>query len=131
MRGHREIKGFPGYWISWKGHVFSESIQDYLPEKFNPKGYLRVCLYIKGGWGNRFRKWKYLHRLSCEAYNKNPDPARYTQVHHKKFNKLKNGAKDVMWCTPQQNHDFNKQRMRIMAQEARKERERKGILDPF
>lgn len=126
MRGHRQIKGFPGYWISWKGHVFSERIGRYVIEKMNPKGYLRVAL-----WVNCQRTWKYLHRLSCEAYNKNPDPKTYTQVHHKRFNKLKNGARDVCWCTPKQNAEYNKRRMYFLAQEAKRARERKGILDPF
>lgn len=124
MRGHRPIKGFPGYWVSWKGHIYSEGSDLYLQEHFNIKGYLRVML-MPG------RHWKFCHRLSCAAYHKNPDPRIYVEVHHKKFNKLKNGARDVMWATKKQNRDFNKRRMQIMAQEAAKERLKKGIRDPF
>lgn len=126
MRGHRPIKDFPGYWISWKGHVYSDRKGGYLVEVFNPKQYLRVSLWCKG-----VRTWKYLHRLSCEHYNKNPNPKTHTEVHHIFFDKTRNGCRETKWVTPEENKRLNKRKMFVLAQEDAKRKKKLGIVDPF
>lgn len=64
----KRIDGFPEYWISDYGRVYSSVSQIFLTPTPGKKGHLYVSLYRNG---ERYRK--YIHRLVAEAFMTNPD----------------------------------------------------------
>lgn len=56
---------------------------------------------------------KYVHRLVAHYFVDNPDPERFTHVHHKDHNKSNNRWDNLEWCTNEQNmkyyHEYRQQ----------------------
>lgn len=110
----KEIKGFPGYFITEDGKVFSawkqkrqNGIQgiityldyDNLTEKAQLKdkaGYWVVSIYKEGK-----QYIKKIHRLIAEAYINNPN--NYPYINHIDENKENNSLDNLEWVTPSQN----------------------------
>ena len=90
----KEIKDFPGYYITEDGRVFSDK-QSKLKElklSKNKYGYLRIVL-------NRVSRD--IHRLVAKTYIENPN--NLPQVNHIDENKLNNDVSNLEWITQKEN----------------------------
>jgi hypothetical protein len=109
----KELKDFPGYFITEDGKVFSAwkkkniggkgciSFINYdnlieLKSRFNSKGYLIVRLKQENKTIS-----KTIHRLVAETYIKNPN--NLPQVNHIDENKINNQILNLEWVTNHQN----------------------------
>ena len=91
------IDGFPGYFVSDKGRIWSERHQQFLVLKqLDNHGHLGVCLYVDGE-----RYYRYLHRLVAEAFIPNPDGL--PVVRHICDEPSRNEAEDLSWGTQRDN----------------------------
>lgn len=102
--GLREIPGFPGYYISNIGEVYSTRHCSSLTKmvlKEDKDGYLEVGLYK-----NKKRYFRRVHRLVLEAFSDNPN--KLSQVNHKDGNTKNNNISNLEWCSCQDNllHSF-------------------------
>lgn len=91
----KEIKDFPGYYITEDGRMFSDKRKNVLKElkvSENKYGYLRIVL-------NRVSRD--IHRLVAETYIENPD--NLPQVNHIDENKLNNHISNLEWITQKEN----------------------------
>ena len=111
----KEIKEFPGYFITEDGRVFSgrkkrnnknnggryESYIDVedlieLKPSIDKDGYKRVCLCRK-----KEEKFKPIHRLVAEAFIENPK--NLPQINHIDEDKQTNNVNNLEWVTQQRN----------------------------
>lgn len=92
------IYGFPGYFITESGQVFSAKripiIE--LKQKIN-KGYVYVYLCTK----SKHTTLK-VHRLVAMAFIPNPENKK--EVNHKDGDKLNNNVSNLEWCTRSENN---------------------------
>lgn len=102
----RQIKDFPGYYITDDGKVYSRNyhktgrIKQMTPSK-DGKGYLFVPLCKNGK-----RYLKKVHRLVAEAFIPNPDNK--DQINHISGNKTDNRIQNLEWCSCEENihHEY-------------------------
>jgi hypothetical protein len=114
----KEIKEFPGYFISKDGKVYSAwkrkniknkkgliiDVKHYidsntvkeLKSSLTSNGYLRVTLSK-----NKKQYTKNIHRLVAETFIENPH--NYNTVNHINEVKIDNRVDNLEWCTPQKN----------------------------
>lgn len=91
------INGFPGYFVSDKGRVWSEKSQQFMtPKPMDRQGHLGFCLRADGE-----AHYCYLHRLVAEAFIPNPD--NLPIVRHIYDNPNRNEAGDLLWGTQKDN----------------------------
>lgn len=90
----KEIEGYPGYFITEDGRVWSDKRNRLLNIRVSKGGYSEVMLYNNG----QCTSFK-VHRLVATAFVKNPDPENYNIVNHKDGNKLHNHYTNLEWCT--------------------------------
>lgn len=94
----KEIKDFPGYYVSDKGKVYSAKWGDLKP--LSPgdtgKGYQMVQLCKDAKTHN-----KYVHRLVAEAFI--PNTKNLPQVNHLDENKHNNSVENLEWSSPEDN----------------------------
>lgn len=100
----KEIKEFPGYFVTKSGRIFSKHKTGKLHEmvlKTDKDGYKEVGLYQ-----NRKRHFKRVHRLVAQSYI--PNPCNLSQVNHIDGNKANNHVSNLEWCTLRENikHSF-------------------------
>lgn len=99
----KEINGFPGYFITQKGEVFSIKTGKYVlmkPFRGNSKG--KKTYYMIGLIDNKGKRHKKIvHRLVAEAYIPNPD--NLPEVNHKDKNMLNNTVENLEWVTRKEN----------------------------
>lgn len=94
VRDLHDIPGFPGYYITLDGRVFSTTE---LTHDCHNDGYIRV------GVGHRTaRKRPGVHQLMCRAFHGGP-PFEGAQVRHLDGNKRNNTPENLCWGTIQQN----------------------------
>ena len=93
-----EINGFPRYFISKKGAVYSHHNENMIKLKACPNkdGYLRVCL-----WKNGKGYTKTIHRLVAETFI--PNIENKPQINHKNGNKKDNRIDNLEWSTQSEN----------------------------
>lgn len=89
----KEIIGFPGYFITEDGRVWSDKSNRFIKLFENKKGYLQVQLYYNG-----HRNHPYVHRLVAKAFVENPNPENYNQVNHINGIKHDNNFTNLEWC---------------------------------
>lgn len=92
-----QIKGFPEYYVTDTGDVYSRNYKNTgRIKKMSPvkrsDGYLRLMLKGKG---------YYIHRLVAEAFIPNTD--KKAQVNHKNGDKTDNRVENLEWCTRSEN----------------------------
>ena len=90
----KEIKGFPGYYVSRDGKVYGKN--GAIKPQNNKRGYTHVLLCRDGK-----RYTKTIHRLIANAFVDNPKNK--PQVNHKNGDKKDNRAGNLEWVTPKEN----------------------------
>lgn len=91
--GSKEIDGFPGYYITDQGQVWSTHTHKYLKPSEDANNYLKV--YLKNAEG--VYKWKTLHILVATAYL--PNPNNLPIVNHLDGNKHRCTVDNLEWDT--------------------------------
>lgn len=94
----KEIKNWPGYFITQDGQVWSEKSKRFLKFK-DVNGYNKAQLYNKG-----IRKYFFVHRLVAEAYIPNPNNLPF--INHKDQNRKNNTVENLEWCNAQYNNNY-------------------------
>jgi hypothetical protein len=90
----KEIPGFPNYFVSNEGKVFSDASGKWIILKpdVNWAGYHRIALHKKG-----IIHRKAVHRLVAELFI--PNPMGYKEVNHLNFDKGDNRAVNLEWTS--------------------------------
>ena len=105
----KELKEFPGYFVTEDGKVFSakkltkidyDKVRE-MKVRLSPKGYHIICLYK-----NKKVLSRSIHRLVAETYIENP--FNLPQVNHIDENKTNNHVSNLEWVTHQQNTIYSK-----------------------
>lgn len=98
-----EIQGFPGYWVSNKGKVYSDKSGKLKPLRLKKTkhGYLVARLHQDSKVHE-----KSVHRLVAEAFI--PNPEKLPEVNHKDENKTNNSTDNLEWITHEDNNRYSK-----------------------
>lgn len=91
----KRIQGYPNYWISDQGKVYSDYKHGLLKQSKDAYGYSQV---------NLNRKTKKVHRLVAEAFIANAEGL--PEVNHKDENKSNNRVANLEWCTSKYNMNY-------------------------
>lgn len=100
------IEGYPDYFITSCGRVWSFKSNKFLKLKKQKTGYCYVDLYNENGQ-TRF----YIHRLVAEAYISNP--SNFDTVDHIDFNKENNNVNNLRWMSRSENTRRKKNPKRV------------------
>ena len=102
METWKPIKGFPAYFVSSLGRIYSEKQRNVFLKTFPDKcGYYHVKLRKDGKPHS-----KLVHRLVAEAFVENPSD--YKEINHKDEDKSNNRADNLEWCTRKYNILYGK-----------------------
>ena len=93
----KEIEGYPGYFITEDGRVWSGKRNIFMKKRVEICGYERISLY--NGHSKRFS----IHRLVIEHFNPCPDPQKFDMVNHIDGNKLNNHISNLEWSNNSHN----------------------------
>lgn len=101
-----EINGFPGYFISTYGRVFSRFSSKHQPRFLKPyynvqNGYLVVDVRRQ----DRSKAHLYIHRLLAEHFTRNEYPEEYNIVRHLDDIRDNNDLDNLKWGTTLHNHN--------------------------
>lgn len=97
----KEIIGFPGYFITEDGRVWSDKRKKgVLKTCVTYRGYERVTLR-KSGSTKKFSMS--IHRLVIEHFKPCPDPQKFDMVNHIDGNKLNNHISNLEWSNNSHN----------------------------
>ena len=103
------IYGFPDYYVTSDGNIWSNKSHKLLIPTPNSTGYLTVSLQANG---KQFTKK--LHRLVAEAFVPNDDPAHKTTVDHIDGDKTNNRADNLQWLSRAANIRKNQYRPLVL-----------------
>lgn len=104
----KKVRGFPDYYITKDGRVFSTKYGNLRELKPIPdrKGYLTVHLYKNNKMYSR-----YIHQLVAVAYI--PNPNNYKLVNHRDECVSNNHYDNLEWCTQSYNLNYGTARKRM------------------
>lgn len=85
----KEVEGYPGYYISRAGKLYSNYAGKFLSGYVGPNGYLYYTF--------RDKHREYAHRLVAKAFI--PNPENKPEVNHKDFVRLNNYEDNLEWST--------------------------------
>ena len=91
------IDGYPDYWISRCGKVWSDAGRGCFLKPWVSNGYYQVKLY-----DGRKRKNHKIHRLVASAFI--PNPHNKEQINHKSGKRADNSVANLEWVTCSENH---------------------------
>lgn len=95
----KEVSGFPNYYVSDDGRVFSKSRKRLLkPHKKHHSW--QLCLSNRG-----VRRYAFVHTLVAEAFL-NPPKEGQNQINHKDEDTSNNNANNLEWCTAKYNTNY-------------------------
>ena len=98
------IEGWPGYFVTKDGMVYSYKTNKFLSPGINTHGYKHVNLYRHNDQTNKVEKKNFrVHRLVAETYIPNPDCLK--EVDHIDDNKENNNVTNLQWITSQGNNE--------------------------
>lgn len=92
------IPGFPNYYATYDGKIWSEKTNSFLKPSYNIKGYERIYLYCKGNGG---RKRCFVHRLVAIVFHENPENKKI--VDHDDEYIFNNHGDNLYWRTAAEN----------------------------
>lgn len=99
----KEIEGFPGYWVSNLGFVYSilgrKKIEPLIPSP-NGIGYMQVNLYKDSK-----KHKKYVHRLVADAFI--PNPNNLPEINHMDHDKTNNAVDNLEWISREENNRYS------------------------
>ena len=95
----KEIEGFPNYYVTEDGHIWSGWCGRYISEILTENGYRRVVL-SKNNKSHNFL----VHRLVAEAFI--PNPENKPCVNHKDLNRENNCVENLEWVTYKENNNY-------------------------
>lgn len=104
----KKVKGFPNYYVSRDGHIYSDKYGDLreLKQISDKKGYKTVHLYR-----NRKMYTKFVHQLVAIAFI--PNPNNYKLVNHKDECVSNNVYSNLEWCSQAYNLNYGTARKRM------------------
>ena len=104
----KKVRGFPSYYVTKDGHVYSEKYGDLRELKpiTDKYGYLTVHLYK-----NNKMYTRYVHQLVAKAYI--PNPNNYKLVNHKDECVFNNYYTNLEWCDQLYNLNYGTARKRM------------------
>lgn len=96
----KEIPGYPGYYITDDGQVFSDKYQKFMQLQLTKAGYHVISLC-----NNAIRKKFFVHRLVCESFSTDKPP-NYQElaVNHKDGNRTNNNISNLEYVTIAENN---------------------------
>lgn len=95
----KEIEGFPNYYVTEDGHIWSGWCGRYISEILTENGYRRVVLSKNNKYHNFL-----VHRLVAEAFI--PNPENKPCVNHKDLNRENNCVENLEWVTYKENNNY-------------------------
>ena len=105
----KEIDGFPGYFVTREGKVYStHHSKGNKPKELKQRGGRYKAVTLTNGQ----KKQKSVHRLVAEAFILNPD--NLPQVNHIDENKLNNHVDNLEWVTASQNQNHSNSKLYII-----------------
>lgn len=99
VNNRKEIMGFPNYYVTKDGHIWSGWCGRYISEILTENGYRRVVL-SKNNKSHNFL----VHRLVAEAFI--PNPENKPCVNHKDLNRENNCVENLEWVTYKENNNY-------------------------
>ena len=87
----------PNYLVYTDGKVFSKYKGDFIKQKINRDGYVKVYIVMC-----KIRKCVLVHRLVAKAFIPNPNNLEF--VDHKDRDKTNNNVDNLRWCTRRDNN---------------------------
>lgn len=99
---YKEVEGFPGYWVSNFGIVYTalgRKIKPLIPSP-NGIGYMQVNLYK-----DCKKHKKYVHRLVADAFIPNPDSL--PEINHMDHDKTNNAVDNLEWISREENNRYS------------------------
>lgn len=92
----KPIPGYPAYYATYEGEIWSEKNKCFLKPQLNVKGYLRIYLYNQHG-----RKRFFVHRAVALA--RIPNPENKPEVNHLDEDIHNNAEWNLAWATKSEN----------------------------
>lgn len=116
-----EVNGFPGYFVSDDGCIFSTRKGCLTKLRLNKTRNEYLSIMLRNG---KTKKQFLVHRLVANAFI--PNPMNLPQVNHRDENKENNAVSNLEWCTARYNQNYGTCKARIKETKKTRHYEVKG-----